>query len=696
MRIGPSAAAGAQPRIGTQAGVQPGVASDLSYRPDVDGLRAVAILSVLTFHAFPHLLPGGFVGVDVFFVISGFLITGIIVKGLQRGSFTYSGFYARRIRRIFPALILVLLAIWGFGWLKFLPDEYGSLTKHIAAGSAYVSNIAFYKESGYFAQAAELKPLLHLWSLGVEEQFYIVWPLLLALTWRWRRVQLPALLTLAALSFAYSLAALHYRPMAAFYLPQARLWELATGGILAYIQATQLTANAESDRRESSQWWRSLLAGVGLTLLAVGFALIAPSRPFPGWLALLPVGGSACLIAAGERAWVNRILLASRPMVFVGLISYPLYLWHWPILSALRVVYADDLSAPALLTALATAFLLAFLTYRFVEVPIRSMTSLPRVAIPLFAALAVIGSLGYEAWAHESKPFSARFPVNEVVLARSELAFQGPRLERLGKMMVHRAGPREVLFIGDSNLEQYYPRIDELLTQDPQHAHTAVFATGGGCPPIPDVWEARHAYCEGLVDQAIAYARKPTVDTIVIGAAWDSYFHDLDSRYSYQVKDGAFNGTLLPDSEAAQRAFGSLERMLQQLSALHKHVVLILQIPVGDTLDPRRMIKRGLSTLQFNIDSPPLSRPAVAAEVAPLDSQLAAIAHRNGVELIDPLEYLCDPTQCPTLDSNGAPMYRDAGHLRPSYVRAHVHFLDTFVRSPAPVAAPTPTPTPAS
>jgi len=161
------------------------------YRPDIDGLRAIAILSVLGFHAFPNFLRGGFVGVDVFFVISGFLITGIILKAQLRASFSFLDFYARRVRRIFPALLVVLLPVWGLGWLKLLPDEYTLLTRHIAAGSAYVSNILLYTESSYFDVTAELKPLLHLWSLGVEEQFYIAWPLILVSTWRWPRAQLP-------------------------------------------------------------------------------------------------------------------------------------------------------------------------------------------------------------------------------------------------------------------------------------------------------------------------------------------------------------------------------------------------------------------------------------------------------------------------------------------------------------------------
>jgi hypothetical protein len=262
---------------------------------------------------------------------------------------------------------------------------------------------------------------------------------------------------------------------------------------------------------------------------------------------------------------------------------------------------------------------------------------------------------------------------------RAEVAYPGPHLGLVDGFYVHQAGPKSVLFLGDSNMEQYYPRIDELLTRDPQRSRTAIFATGGGCPPIPGVQDEHHRYCEGLVDRAIAYATRPAVDSIVIAAAWMGYFYQEDSGYSYSYQEGRFQAPLAPNTLAAQRAFRAFDRMIRTFSEQHKRVFIVLQIPVGSGLNPRDMIQRGMTTIAFNIMSKPLRKAAVAADLGPVDSELIEIAHRHGAQIIDPLDTLCDREQCPTMEADGNPIYRDGGHLRPSYVRANVHFLDDIV-----------------
>lgn len=205
------------------------------YRPDIDGLRAIAVLAVVAFHAFPNLVKGGFIGVDVFFVISGYLISTIIFENLDKGTFTFSEFYARRIKRIFPALILVLVACLIFGWFVLLADEYNQLGKHIVAGAGFISNIVFWNEAGYFDNIADTKPLLHLWSLGIEEQFYIVWPLLLWCTWK-RKLNLFTITVIFAItSFVLNLKGIKQDAVATFYAPYTRFWELLTGSLLAWV-----------------------------------------------------------------------------------------------------------------------------------------------------------------------------------------------------------------------------------------------------------------------------------------------------------------------------------------------------------------------------------------------------------------------------------------------------------------------------
>lgn len=336
-------------------------AAGLGYRPDIDGLRAIAVTLVLVFHAFPSALPGGFAGVDVFFIISGYLISSLILAEHRTGSYGIGRFYQRRIRRLFPALLLVFTASLLIGWFVLLPGEFRQLGKHIAGGAGFVSNLLLWSESGYFDATSESKPLLHLWSLGVEEQFYILWPLLLygVIRARWHPFWLILICALA--SFACNLFEVRGDASGAFYLPFSRFWELMLGGALACLEKGEW-----ADAR-----WRNGLALAGVGLLATGAALLSNAKPFPGWWALLPTLGAAALIAAGPRAWVNRTILAHPLMVGIGLISYPLYLWHWPLLSFLHIerLGADSVGARALV--LPASVLLAWLTYWILERPLR-------------------------------------------------------------------------------------------------------------------------------------------------------------------------------------------------------------------------------------------------------------------------------------------------------------------------------------
>jgi peptidoglycan/LPS O-acetylase OafA/YrhL len=345
-----------------------------TYRPDIDGLRALAVLCVMVFHAFPTALPGGFVGVDLFFVISGFLICTILFNSIEAGTFSVWDFYGRRIRRIFPALILVLASCYAFGWFALFADEYMQLGKHIAAGAGFVSNFVLWQESGYFDNSADTKPLLHLWSLGIEEQFYIIWPLVLWLGYRFRANLLVITVLVATVSFVLNIRGINVKNdlVATFYSPQTRFWELLLGAILAYMtlhpiqRLKGLITNAE--QRQKIQSAQSLL---GLVLVALGVTLISKQSAFPGWWALLPTLGAVLLINAGPKALVNRYLLSNKLMVWIGLISYPLYLWHWPILSFLRIIESEVPKVELRIAALAVSFILATLTYHLVEKPIR-------------------------------------------------------------------------------------------------------------------------------------------------------------------------------------------------------------------------------------------------------------------------------------------------------------------------------------
>lgn len=508
----------------------------LKYRPDIDGLRAIAVLSVIAYHFFPRKLASGFIGVDVFFVISGFLISTIVFSNLERGDFSIRSFYDRRIRRIFPALLVVLAALLVFGYFTFLADEYAAAGKHVAGGAGFVSNLVLYRESGYFDAAAETKPLLHLWSLGIEEQFYIVWPLLLAFVSRRKWSFLPITLAIAAGSFAANLYFLRSSSAAAFYLPFTRFWELMIGGVLAYVSL---------HRRDLLERHGEVRAWLGLALLAGGLAVIDRTKAFPGYWALLPTVGTFLLISAGPSTWLNKHVLSLRPLVWVGLISYPLYLWHWPLLVAYRILGFHLKAASVLL--IVAAFVLSFLTYRLIEKPLRTspLRAMPAV---LFAAMALVGASGWlvfaagglEGHGYRSPEKSAfaqyfensvpewRFFEREGILAKynTRCDFYDLDAYRAGRSSsipidhiaepcyVRDPGKPHSIFIwGDSHAQQFYYGLSLELPPDWQILQVA----SSGCAPEANAKDDAHAYCDHSNAFAFDAIAKAKPDVVLVG-----------------------------------------------------------------------------------------------------------------------------------------------------------------------------------
>jgi len=366
--------------------------SSPKYRADIDGLRAIAVLSVVGFHAFPNIVRGGFVGVDIFFVISGFLISTIIFQSLEENNFSLFQFYIRRIKRIFPALLVVLVVSFIFGWLVLFPDEYQVLGKHIAGSSVFISNFLLWHESGYFDRVAETKPLLHLWSLGVEEQFYIIWPLLLFFAWKKRLNLLSIIFIIMAISFALNMAEVKNNPTATFYSPQTRFWELLLGACLAYLKIKQKDNEVERKLMKST-----IFSFLGILLILISIFSITNEYAYPGWLALLPTVGAAFIILADSRGWFNRKLLANHIMVWFGLISFPLYLWHWPLLSFARIMEGKSPWWVVRISMVVVSIFLAWLTYKFIERPIRFSGENKKIAFILVFFMVNVGIIGFGA-----------------------------------------------------------------------------------------------------------------------------------------------------------------------------------------------------------------------------------------------------------------------------------------------------------
>ncbi len=374
----------------------------VKYRPDIDGLRAVAVLSVVAFHAFPNAIRGGFIGVDVFFVISGYLISSIVFEGLEKKTFSFLDFYKRRIKRIFPALLLVLSACLAYGWFYLFNSELKQLGTHIFAGAGFFSNIALMQEVGYFDTEAELKPLLHLWSLGIEEQFYIFWPVFLWFmfnrnlrTHRW-------IIFTVLVSFSAGVSGL-FTSEHAFFLPFTRFWELMCGGLMAYVHQprirdafARIIAESRTHNAVDLVWALhhiGSLLGIFLIIGPVFFLNGEQVRVNPGWWALPPIIGTLLIIAAGQKAWINKNILSSRLLVFFGLISYPLYLWHWPLLSFARITEAQNPNIYLRSSLILASIILAYLTYLFIERPVRRASS-NAMPVALASGMAIMGIIG--------------------------------------------------------------------------------------------------------------------------------------------------------------------------------------------------------------------------------------------------------------------------------------------------------------
>lgn len=362
----------------------------MKYRKEIDGLRAIAVLPVMFFHAGFNIFSGGFIGVDVFFVISGYLITTIILSDQENGNFSIANFYERRIRRILPALFLVTLITIPFAWNLLPPDELKDYYQSVAAVSLFSSNILFWLESGYFDTLAELKPLLHTWSLAVEEQYYLVFPILIVLTWHLgKRYILPMLGLLALLSLLLAQWASENNPSAAFYLLPTRFWELMIGSIAAFIM---YYPHNFKKILNVSLTAKQFLSAIGLILIFYAATYFNSRTPFPSVFALVPTVGAALIILYGLNGTLTNRLLCNSVLVWIGLISYSAYLWHQPVLAFARWYQLDKLSPLLLAALLMLSLVIAYFSWKYVERPFRKKHEISRKVVFKFA---VIGSLGF-------------------------------------------------------------------------------------------------------------------------------------------------------------------------------------------------------------------------------------------------------------------------------------------------------------
>jgi peptidoglycan/LPS O-acetylase OafA/YrhL len=638
----------------------------------VDGLRAVAVLCVVLYHAFPDILPGGFVGVDVFFVISGFLIGWVIMQDLDAGTFTLQDFYARRIRRIFPALAVLLLSVLLFGWFVLLEGEYASLGKHVLGGSAFVENILYQRElGGYFNAASSTKPLLHLWSLSIEEQFYILFPALLLLCRR-NDIRIAAILVLGTISFAWNIHIHIVDRGADFYSPLARFWEILAGAALCALMRNPSTWPALSradaalgrTRPGSGDGRRigTVMAILGACLVAAGLALSRSSLPHPGWGGLLPVGGAALLIAAGPGNPLNGLILSNRVAVYIGRISYPLYLWHWAILSFAWIILGGPNATSALLkiALVAAALLLSVLTYHWVERPLRFGTRRRRdVVIRLAVSMAVLGLCGLGINLAGGLP--GRYFIKEyntlLQLSQSAQYIDEPGLAYAGLTRgvllyckYEDVGARDtVAVIGDSHAPVLHYGVAELGRR---HGFNTV--SMGWIVPDGKHWRPDIGYNADVIMDILE--RKKDIRKVFFISRGMMYITGMDDPIAGIPHQELVWGWAHPVGfEAFER---SLQDYVDRLNAMGKRVYIISETPTLKA-DPRDYFARPLRPVRRHV-FPPTMRDYVLAIQMPY---LEILDRIRDATVIPTIPTMCPTKACIAFDGDGTPLYQDPSHL---------------------------------
>ena len=644
-----------------------------AYRPDIDGLRAIAVLFVVGFHTFPALFPGGFVGVDVFFVISGYLITGILLRDLRDRRFSFLNFYGRRIRRIFPALLLVLAASLAVGWYVLTPDEFQDLSRHVLASAGFFSNWLIWNHSAYFATDADTRPLQHLWSLAVEEQFYITWPAVLWIAWRLRLNLALVIAGMAVGSFALNIAdtfAADFRTnQFAFASPQTRAWELLLGGLLAYttiLDKRSLPFIPVTGAASAREMRNNVLAATGIALLAFVLVSVIPARAFPGFWALLPATGAYLIIAAGPNAWLNSTVLASRPCRFIGIVSYPLYLWHWVLLSFARILNGATPPTIVRVALISVAFLLAWLTFQTVERPIRGGRRLPLKAILLLAGMLIVGCASYAGLRYD--PLDGRPVLQQLadVVRHSPLPGYGPCRNpqlaqglKLGDCIFAEQGGTDAALIGDSHAADKFFGFARI-----EHEHRWALLGNASCPPVYGIkvsLAGEPTDCDQKSAKVIDWVdSQPQIKTVVL-AFFGNYFLTTPYAADHVIQHNGPGRTIISGAPGqtgspAELFFSGLDQAIARLEQAHKQIVILIDLPEFPFM-PRDCYRRQDSSGCI------LPRSAVDARQAESRAMIAKLQRAHpGIRIFDPLERFCPESRCIYME-DGQVLYQDSNHL---------------------------------
>ena len=646
--------------------------SSLQYRKDIDGLRAIAVLSVLIFHVSPSHLPGGFLGVDIFFVISGYLISLILFQEQSSGSFSYTRFYARRIRRLFPALTIILFATLLFGSFALFADEYKQLGKHAFSAIVFLLNFRLMNEAGYFDIVSDAKPLLHLWSLSVEEQFYLAWPIILVLS---RRLCLPlsAMISLCiVLSIGFSFYLATQNLDALFYHPLARFWELLFGAGLAYWHH-QRGVDALPSILEGF-WGRQLLSLSALSALVAAMFFVDDKSPHPGTGSFIPLAATMLLIASGNGAIGNRFL-ALAPLVSIGLISYPLYLWHWPLLSYLRIMEGGAPANSLLLAAAIISIVFAGLTYRFIEKPLRNLCNTGPKLVGLgivMVSLLIVSQVIVAKDGASGRP-SLRY-VNEMEAQMVRESRQDDLCLNLfpeGHAPVYcrmqaKSGPM-IAIIGDSHAHVLFPGVAELAGQK---GYGTLLLANSSCPPFEGTVTGRNQTekerCTDSIETILeTVENNPRISAVVFASRGPIYltgkgFGPAESNVSIPPISANSGSSIAAKETPAQVFAQGIENSALRLQSARKTVAYFLQVPeLG--IPARDCLGRPLSIMRRNTCE--VGYEEYSRRMMEYRSLIDQVKKRNhALDIIDPEPILCTVENCSGIRDNVL-LYADDDHL---------------------------------
>jgi peptidoglycan/LPS O-acetylase OafA/YrhL len=625
-------------------------------RRDIDGLRALAVIPVVLYH-YGLGVRGGFVGVDLFFVISGFLITSIIAREVTAGRFSFVDFWARRARRILPALSVVMLACVVFGWILLTPKAFAELGREVRYQAMFASNILFMRQDGYFEPASDFKPLLHTWSLAVEEQYYLFFPLIMVMLMRYLKHWRLGLLALTLVSFALSIWGIGHAPDKVFFLLPMRAWELLCGALLAVLPVSD---------RQFKPWLYQVVSGAGLSAVLLALFLFDRNTLFPGWAALLPVLGAAAMIWANGHCttWVSR-LLSARIFVGIGLISYSLYLWHWPVYVYASAISVDGMQAVDAVLWIALCMGLAWLSWRFIELPFREKRLLAGrrpVLVAGLVSMLVLAMAGQFVRSQDGFPQRLSGQALEYAQADDWSAGQMDCLlqshkddDRSLSQVCQFGGSSDAaplqLIWGDSHAAALMPAIKAIAQR---FGIPAALASLTGCPPL--VSDALEAKCQAFNAQTLALIREKHVHDVVLVARW--------SLYLYGAEDGNRGNVMHADVSrvAAQKLMA--QELSAQVSSLRQagaRVWLFKEVP----LQRKGTIARLTSLAMIGRSAEHVGRPLAdhlqrQQFISGLFDQLSA--QDAQVHVIDPASLMCPQDICRAV-IDGVSQYKDEDHL---------------------------------